>query len=90
MRTMFLLVPASPINEAQADNRGLETSISGLFLRIMYMSIYMSIYCLANSFLTKKFCSELMLINKFLQAHISSRYTKTEKYFLKRNERSFV
>ena len=45
---------------AQADNRGLETSISGLFLRIIvYEYLYDSIYCLANSFLTKKgFCSE--------------------------------
>jgi hypothetical protein len=39
---------------AQADNRGLETSISGLFLRIIvYEYLYDSIYCLANSFLTK-------------------------------------
>ena len=38
----------------QSDNRGLETSISGLFLRIIvYEYLYDSIYCLANSFLTK-------------------------------------
>ena len=67
---------------AQADNRGLETSISGLFLRIIvYEYLYDSIYCLANSFLTKKvFVVSLMLIkHKFNRPTSATRYTIDRK-----------
>lgn len=70
---------------AQADNRGLEMSISGLFLRIIvYEYLYDSIYCLANSFLTKKvFVVSLMLIkHKFYTGpHQQLGTLSTEKYF---------
>lgn len=68
---------------AQADNRGLETSISGLFLRIIvYEYLYDSIYCLANSFLTKKvFVVSLMLIKHRLLygPKSATRYTVDRK-----------
>ena len=54
MRTIFFWFPHRRLINAQAYNRGLETSISGVFLRIIvYAYLYDSIYCLANSFLTK-------------------------------------
>ena len=68
---------------AQADNRGLETSISGLFLRIIvYEYLYDSIYCLANSFLTKKVFVVSLNADKTqtsIRSLITTRYTVDRK-----------
>ena len=55
---------------AQADNRGLETSISGLFLRIIaYEYLYDSIDGLANGFCSESDAGETQTS---IQDHISN------------------
>ena len=68
----------------QSNNRGLEKSISGLLLRIFaYDYLYVSLYCLANSFLTQNlfFPTRLLLTeNRLLHGPRSvNRYTEFGK-----------
>ena len=68
----------------QSNNRGLEKSISGLLLRILaYDYLYVSLYCLANSFLTQNlfFPTRLSLTeNRLPHGSLSvNRYTEFEK-----------